>query len=203
MDKHLKDVPHRIPIEMCTSARNFRMLIHLVLISATMLTPLLAVGELATTTETKKLFAPRRFLLQRTTKSQEDSWCNYNTTTSISKAKLLKCPARRCPARTLTLVLRIISSIHENRSSTTHVFHKISWLHLVYQDFLAKAKCQSLSVVGCRGLPCSSLLFQYSFCSALTRLPQSRGTDGPHVYTTCNRVRIPHVNCVRIPRVSV
>ena len=30
-------------------------------------------------------------------------------------------------------------------------------------------------------------------CSALTRLPQSRGTDGPHVSTTCNRVRIPRV----------
>ena len=26
-------------------------------------------------------------------------------------------------------------------------------------------------------------------CSALTRPPQSRGTDGPHLYTTCNRVR--------------
>ena len=34
---------------------------------------------------------------------------------------------------------------------------------------------------------------QVAGCSALTRLPQSRGTDGPHVYTTCNRVHIPRV----------
>ena len=39
VDKHIKDVPHRVPIEICTSARNFRTVILLVVIFATMLTP--------------------------------------------------------------------------------------------------------------------------------------------------------------------
>ena len=96
--------------------------------------PLLAVWKLATATETKELPAPRGASLRRTTKFQEDSWRNCKKRNSISEAKLLKCPARRDLAHTMTLVLPIISFIHENRSSTTRVFPKMSWLHLVYQD---------------------------------------------------------------------
>ena len=125
MHNLLKEDPHRFPIEMCTSACNFRTLILLLAISATVLTPLLAVGELSTTIKTKELLSPRQASLKRTMKSQEDSWYNCRTMNSISEAKLLKCLARRGPARILTLVVRIISSIHENRSLTTHEFHKM------------------------------------------------------------------------------